>query len=189
MIGARRAFLDASVIYPAALRDLLMRLTMADLYQARWSRHIHEEWIRAVLRNRPDLSAEQLRRVRDAMDANVEDCLVTGYEPLVGSLTLPDPHDRHVLAAAIVAHADVIVTHNLKDFPPEILARYDIEAQHPDEFLRNIIDIAPIAVVDAVRAQQASMKNPPVSMSDLLALFARTGLAGTVAELCRLTGQ
>jgi hypothetical protein len=100
MIGARRAFLDASVIYPAALRDLLMRLTMADLYQARWSRHIHEEWIRAVLRNRPDLSAEQLRRVRDAMDANVEDCLVTGYEPLVGSLTLPDPHDRHVLAAA-----------------------------------------------------------------------------------------
>jgi predicted nucleic acid-binding protein len=186
MKGSFCAFLDASVIYPASLRDLLMRLTLAELFQARWSHHVHEEWIRAVLRDRPDLTADKLHRVRDAMDHHAEDAIVTGYESLIGSLTLPDPDDRHVLAAAIVAGADVIVTHNLRDFPAEILERYDIEAQHPDEFLRHVIDLAPIAFVDAVRAQQASMAKPPISMGEQLALLERIGLAETVAELRRL---
>src|SRR3954451_7426417 len=127
-----RAFLDASVLYPASLRDLLMRLTMANLFQARWSNDVHKEWIRSVLRDRPDISPNQLHNVRNAMDLHAEDCLVIGYESLIASLALPDPDDRHVLAAAIVAEADVIVTHNLKDFPPESLTPYQIEAQHPD---------------------------------------------------------
>ena len=186
MTGTFRAFLDASVIYPASLRDLLMRLTMARLFQARWSSHVHEEWIRAVLRDRSDLSVAQLNSVRTAMDSHAEDCLVTGYEALIGSLTLPDPDDRHVLAAAIVAGADVIVTHNLRDFPDDVLGRYDIEAQHPDEFIRHLIDLTPTLVVDVVRAQQASLKNPPLSMDQLLALFERVGLPETVAELRRL---
>lgn len=186
MTGSFRAFLDASVIYPASLRDLLMRLTMAGLYQARWSRDVHEEWIRALLRDRPDLSADSLHRVRAAMDRHAEDCLVTGYKSLISSLTLPDPDDRHVLAAAIVAGADVIVTCNLRDFPTESLGRYDIEAQHPDAFLRHVVDLAPVLVVDAVRAQQASLTNPPRSMREQLAQFERIGLAETVAELRRL---
>jgi hypothetical protein len=163
-----------------------MRLTLAELFQARWSHHVHEEWIRAVLRDRPDLSADRLQSARAAMDRHAEDCLVTGYESLIGSLTLPDPDDRHVLAAAIVTGADVIVTHNLRDFPPEILDRYDIEAQHPDEFLRHVIDLAPVLVVDAVRAQQASLAKPPLTMGELLARFERLGLAETVTELRRL---
>jgi hypothetical protein len=188
MNGSFCAFLDASVIYPASLRDLLMRLTLAGLYQARWSNHVHAEWIRAVSRDRPDIPPEKLHRVREAMDRHAEDALVTGYESLISSLTLPDPDDRHVLAAAIVARADVIVTRNLKDFPAETLDRYDIEAQHPDEFLHHMMDLAPVAFVDAVRLQQANMANPPVSMNDLLALFERIGLAETVAELRRLIG-
>jgi predicted nucleic acid-binding protein len=186
MTGTFRAFLDASVIYPASLRDLLMRLTMARLFQARWSSRVHEEWIRAVLRDRSDLSVVQLDSVRAAMDSHAEDCLVTGYESLIGSLTLPDPDDRHVLAAAIVAGADVIVTYNLRDFPDEALDRYEIEAQHPDEFIRHLIDLVPTLVVDVVRAQQASLKNPPLGMDHLLALFERIGLAETVAELHQL---
>ena len=186
MTGAFRAFLDASVIYPASLRDLLMRLTMARLFQARWSSRVHEEWIRAVLRDRSDLSVAQLDSVRAAMDSHAEDCLVTGYEALIGSLTLPDPDDRHVLAAAIVAGADVIVTHNLRDFPDEALDRYEIEAQHPDEFIRHLIDLTPVRVVDAVRDQQARLINPPVSMNELFAIFEQLGLAETVAELRRL---
>jgi predicted nucleic acid-binding protein len=186
MKGSFCAFLDASVIYPASLRDLLMRLTLSGLYQARWSNHVHEEWIRAVLRGRPDLTPEKLHRVREAMDRHAKDAIVTGYESLIPSLTLPDPDDCHVLAAAIVTGADVIVTCNLKDFPAEVLDRYEIEAQHPDEFLRYVIDLAPVAFVDAVRAQQSSMINPPVSMNELLALFERIGLAETVAELHRL---
>src|ERR1700693_4481069 len=124
MKGSFRAFLDANVLYPVSLRNLLMRLTLAKLFQALWSSDVHEEWIRAVLRDRPDLSAAQLHSVRAAMDEQAADSLVTGYEFLIPSITLPDPDDRHVLAAAIVAGADVIVTRNLKDFPPESLARY-----------------------------------------------------------------
>ena len=188
MNGSFRAFLDASVLYPASLRTLLMRLALRDLFQARWSRHVHEEWIRAVLRDRPDIAPQQLHRVRAAMDLHAEDSLVTGYESLIGSLALPDPDDRHVLAAAIVAGAEVIVTRNLRDFPLEALAPYGIKAQHPDIFVRHLIDLAPVQVVDAVREQLASLTRPPVSVGDLLATFERLDLAETANELRRLMG-
>ena len=186
MAGTIRAFLDATVLYPASLRDLLMRLTMAEVFQARWSNDVHEEWIRAVLRGRPDLTVAKLYNVRNAMDLHAGDCLVTGYEYLIASLSLPDPNDRHVLAAAIVAGAEIIVTHNLKDFPTDTLAPYHIEARHPDVFLGRLIELTPTLVVNVVRAQQISMKNPPFRMDELLALFERTGLVETVAELRRL---
>ena len=96
------AFLDASVLYPAPLRDLLLELAVSDLFRAKWSASVHEEWIRALLRNRPDLTAERLERTRRLMDAHVRDALVTGFEDLIGGIELPD-HDRHVVAAAAVA--------------------------------------------------------------------------------------
>src|ERR1019366_10340425 len=175
MLGSFRAFLDASVLYPVSLRNLLMRLTLGGLFQARWSAHVHEEWIGAVLRDHPGLAATRLHELRAAMDERADDSLVTGYETLIESLTLPDPNDRHVLAAAIVAHADVIVTCNLRHFPDEALDPFDIEAQHPDEFIRHMLDLAPVVVVDAVRTQQARLVNPPVNMPELLALFERLG--------------
>lgn len=135
------ALYDACVLYPAPLRDLLMWLGLSDLFRPRWSDEIHDEWIRNVLADRPDLTREQLERTRGLMNSNVRDCLVTGYEPLIAGLTLPDPDDRHVLAAAIRASADVIVTFNLKDFPPAALAPFGIEAQHPDEFVIHLIDL------------------------------------------------
>lgn len=188
MTGMFRAFLDASVLYPASLRNLLMRLTLNGLFKAQWSADVHEEWIRSLIRNRPDLSRDNLLRIRDAMDEHAEDALVTGYETLIDSLTLPDLNDRHVLAAAIVCHADVIVTCNLKDFPLETLAHYGIEAQHPDEFVRHLFDLAPVLVVDAVRDQQEALTRPPVTMTELLNTFERVGLAETVAELRRQMG-
>ena len=120
------------------------------------------------------------------MDAHADDALVTGYESLIESLVLPDPDDRHVLAAAIVTGADVIVTRNLRHFPAAALDPYDIEAQHPDEFIRHLLDLAPVAVVGAVGAQQARLKNPPVPMPELCDLFERLSLVETVAELRRL---
>ena len=104
------ALYDACVLYPAPLRDLLMRLALTDLFRARWTDAIHEEWIRNVLANRSDLKREQLERTRDLMNAHVRDCLVTGHENLIEGLNLPGPDDRHVLAAAIRAGAGVIVT-------------------------------------------------------------------------------
>ena len=123
------ALYDACVLYPAPLRDLLMHLALTDLFRAKWTDAIHEEWMRAVLETRPDLTREKLERTRNLMNAHVRDCLVTGYEGLIPGLPLPDPDDRHVLAAAIRGRADVIVTFNLKDFPATTLAPLGIETQ------------------------------------------------------------
>ena len=104
------ALYDACTLYPAPLRDLLMHLALTDLFRARWSDQIHDEWISSVLEDRPDLRREQLERTRELMNAHVRDGLVTGYEDLIDGLTLPDPEDRHVLAAAIRGSASVIGT-------------------------------------------------------------------------------
>lgn len=103
MAGRLIALLDACVLYPAPLRDLLMHLAVADLFHAAWTEEIHDEWIRSVLADRPNLSRRQLERTRDLMNVHVRDCLVTGYEHRIKALSLPDPDDRHVLAAAIDA--------------------------------------------------------------------------------------
>lgn len=121
------ALYDACVLYPAPLRDLLLQLALTDRFRAKWTNAIHDEWIRNVLEQRPDLTAAQLQRTRELMDLHVRDCLVDGYEPLIAGLNLPDPNDRHVLAAAIHARADVIVTFNLGDFPAAVLKPTDLK--------------------------------------------------------------
>ncbi len=176
---------DACVLYPAPLRDLLMQIAVTDLYRARWTDAIHDEWTRSVLKDRPDLRPEQLQRTRDLMDAHVRDCLVTGYETLIDAVTLPDPDDRHVLAAAIRAGADVIVTFNLKDFAEEALAPYGIEAQHPDEFLTFQLDLAPNIVCAAAKRHRASLKKPPKTVEEYLATLEAQGLAQIVSGLRR----
>src|SRR5207244_4259198 len=138
-----------------------MRLALVGLVRARWTDAIHEEWIRNVPENNSRLSADRLARTRTLMNEAVRDCLVTGFEDLITSLSLPDPDDRHVLAAAIRAGAEVIVTYNLKDFPAETLARFDIEAQHPDDFLVSLLDLAPGLVCAAVKQQREGLRNPP----------------------------
>jgi predicted nucleic acid-binding protein len=108
---------DANVLYPNSLRDLLIRIAQAGVVQAKWSSEILDEALGSLRRNRPDISQDKISRLRDLLNAAVPDCLVTGYEPLIEGLKLPDAKDRHVLAAAIKAGAQVIVTRNLKDFP------------------------------------------------------------------------
>ena len=171
------------MLYPAPLRDLLLHLGLSDLFRAKWTEAIHDEWIRSLLQDRPDLNRQQLERTRTLMNAHVRDCLVTNYEDLIPALTLPDQDDRHVLAAAIRAGADVIVTYNLKDFPSEILAKYGIEAQHPDEFIMHLLDLAPNIVCAAVKRQRQNLKNPPRSVGELLETFELQSLAQTVAFL------
>lgn len=174
---------DACVLYPAPLRDILMHLALTDLFRAKWSATIHEEWIRNVLKARPDLTRDQLERTRSLMDAHVQDCLVEGYEPLIKSMRLPDPNDRHVLAAAITGKADLIITFNLKDFPQTALQPYHIETRHPDTFITWLIDIAPINVCMAVRRHRASLKNPHKSVPEYLDILERQRLPQTVAQL------
>ena len=142
---------DACVLYPAPMRDFLIRLATAGLFAAKWTDRIHDEWTRSLLATRPDL-ANALKRTRSLMDQAVPDCLVEGYEPLIEGLSLPDPDDRHVLAAAIRAGAQTIVTINLRDFPAPSLAPFGIEAVHPDTFVEQQLDLHEGAVVTTANA-------------------------------------
>ena len=174
---------DACVLYPAPLRSFLMHLAMTGLYKTRWSNDIHEEWMRNVQKDYPDISRNQVEKVRDLMNAHVEECLVTGYESLTPGLSLPDPGDRHVLAAAIHCGADMILTFNLKDFPDETLKPHGLKAVHPDDFLIQQMDFARDAVCRAAKQQRASLKNPPLSVEDYLEALERQGLRRAVARL------
>lgn len=160
-----------------------MWVALQDVVLARWTDEIHDEWIRNVLQNRPDIHPQQLQRTRELMNAHVRDCLVTGYEPLIPGLKLPDQKDRHVLAAAIKAGASVIVTYNLSDFPEEALAPFGIDAQHPDEFLVFQFDLNRAAICNAVRLQRQSLKNPRKSVAQLLETLAAQQLPMFVERL------
>lgn len=179
---------DACVLYPAPLRDFLMELATVQLFRAKWTDEIHDEWIRNVLENRPDLTATQLKRTRKLIDTAVMDCKVRGYQELIPSLTLPDPDDRHVLAAAIHAGADAIVTYNLRDFPASELDQYDIEALHPDEFIHHQFGLHAAAVIIAAQRCRERLKNPPVSADNYLATLAAQSLPKTVVELAPFAG-
>jgi predicted nucleic acid-binding protein len=178
---------DANVLYPAPLRDLLMYLAMTDLFAARWSNDIHEEWITGVLRNRPDLTRARLERTRSLMDKSVRDALVTGYEALILMLELPDPDDRHVLAVAIQINADVIVTMNLKDFPETVLSKYNIVAQRPDGFVMDLVKMDSEAVLKAITLQQQSLKKPAKTMVEFTETLEQQGLREVTTWLRSMT--
>lgn len=117
------------------------------------------------------------------MNSHVRDCLVTGYEDLIEGLELPDPDDRHVLAAAIRTRASVIVTFNLSDFPNDYLAKFGLEAQHPDEFITHLLDLNPAAVCGAAKRQRAALMNPPKNVDEFLDALAHQHLPETVNRL------
>ena len=181
------AFLDANVLFPATLRSVLLELAHADLYAPLWSEDVHQEWMRSLVAARPNLPRERIARMRSLMEAHVGDVTVTGYESLISTLFLPDPDDRHVLAAAIHGRANVIVTSNLKDFPTDVLAPHGIVAQHPDMFIRGLLQTDPEGVIAALEADRADLVNPPLTVGDYLAVLERSGLRETVAAL-RVTG-
>jgi predicted nucleic acid-binding protein len=170
------AVYDACVLYPAPLRDLLIRLAGKGLYRAKWTAEIDDEWKRNLLANRPDLRADQLDRVSELMVRAVPDALVTGHHSLYVGLILPDPDDIHVLAAAIRCNAEVIVTFNLKDFPLRALSEFEIEAQHPDEFIMNLWDLDRAAVLSAASEMRRALVRDPYTTDKFLECIYRQGL-------------
>jgi hypothetical protein len=179
---------DACVLYPAPLRYLLVRLANTGIVRARWSDLILDECFRSILEKRPDLKPEALKRTRELMTQAVADCMVTGFDALVEGLELPDPGDRHVLAAAIRAGAQAIITFNLADFPEDKLTPYNVEAKHPDDFLLDAIDLAPGRVTAVVTEQAARLRNPPRTVGELLDTLRDQGLVRSVAKLRELFG-
>ena len=177
------ALYDACVLYPFYLRDLLVRLALTDLFRAKWTDEIHDEWIGNLSKNE-GIPAESLARTRRLMDGAVLDCLVTGYARRIADLTLPDPGDRHVLAAAIESASEVIITKNLADFPQDYLGQFGIAAKHPDEFVLLLLKEEPDRVVRAMRDQRAAYRNPALTAEEFVGALERCELAET-AKLLR----
>lgn len=171
--------LDACVLFPAPLRDFLMRLSTEGVFLPRWSATIHEEWMQNVLKLRPDLSLAKLERTRDLMLAYQPEALVTGFEKYIAKLELPDPQDRHVVAAAIEGSCEAIITFNLKDFPATVLKPYGLVALHPDMFIVQCFAESPTQVITALQKQHRSLKSPPRSLEELLKTLIQCGLPRT----------
>ena len=174
--------LDANVLYPAPLRDILLQIAVSGAVRARWSERIHQEWTGALLRDRKDLSPDQLKRTRDKMDAAVPDALVANYESLEPSLTSINDKDRHVLAAAIIGRCDAIVTRNLKHFPESALEPFSIQALSPDEFICLQISLTPRIVCGAVDEVRKRL-NPPESLAEYTAKLSSHGLPKAAEEI------
>jgi predicted nucleic acid-binding protein len=177
------AVYDACVLYPAPLRDFLLRLARQGVVQPRWSDTILDEVFRNILANRPDLPAQALDRTRELMSSRFPAARIEGHEALIPSLDLPDADDRHVLAAALHARAALIVTFNLRDFPATVLEPKGVVAVHPDDFVLERIADGIEPVLAALRAQVAGLSRPPTTVQDLLARLQECGLPRAVARL------
>lgn len=174
---------DANVLYPSYQRNLLIEVGRAGLVRARWTEQILDEVFRNLKKNRTDLDPDKLDRTRDLMNDSIRDVLVRGYEPLIEALDLPDPDDRHVLAAAIKVGAQTVVTNNLEDFPAKYLVAWDIEARSADDFLHAMVDLNPKVVFSLVQKMANGFKAPPMDVDQLLDVLSNEGLVETVAAL------
>lgn len=185
MAGTSRytVVLDACVLYPAPVRDILLSLAHQGLFRARWTQTINDEWLRNVIINRPELNPANLEATVKQMAQAIPDALIVGYEKFASTIELPDPDDRHVVAAALVGHADAIVTFNLRDFPSRVLEPLGLEAQHPDDFVVNQLHLSLTEALKAVKAQRLRLQNPAQLPSQLLNTFERCGLPQTASLL------
>jgi len=159
--------LDANVLYPFRMRDVLLRFAEAGLCRARWTDRILEEWRRSLLKAKPHIEENIDSQLR-AMARAFPEAWVDGYEDLIESITLPDADDRHVVAAAILADAEHIVTENLRDFPSGAIAQFGIEAISADDFLTSTFELYPSDAVTALRTMRAAYRKPPMTASEFL---------------------
>lgn len=160
------AVLDACVLIPAALRDTLLRAVEKDLYRMQWSDDILEEVRRNLVKMGMSSEKEAESLIRE-MKRYFPDASVTGYSSLIESMT-NDTKDRHILAAAVVCGAQVIVTSNLRDFPKKALAPFHIEAQSPDAFLMHLFHLDPESMANVVIEQARDLHNPPKTVAEVL---------------------
>ena len=176
------AFLDANVLVPVTLTDTILRCAERDVFRPLWSEQVFREAQQAIRRVRPELSPARVSYRFDCMTDSFPSACVTGYEGLMDGVALPDPADRHVVAAAMRSGADLIVTRNLKDFPEAQLVSVGLEAVDPDCFLQDMLDLDPKAVHWAVASQALDAGSPPRTESDILAALSRIGLVGFAAD-------
>jgi predicted nucleic acid-binding protein len=178
--------LDACVLYPAPVRDILLSLAAEGLFKPKWTQEIQNEWVKNLLKNRTDLNESSLDYTINAMNNAFPDANVTHYESLIPALILPDLNDRHVLACAIRSKADLITTFNLKDFPKHQLKHFDLDVQHPDELISNLVELNEINSCLAFSKMVDRLKNPTKSVDQVLENLRNLGLKTSVNKLEKL---
>lgn len=183
LIGRYTAVLDACVLHPVFVRGALLWFAHERLYRPLWSAEILDEWQRSLERKFPDVPADKLAGQRAIMVSEFEDAMVCSCEPVAQGLILPDPDDRHVLAAAIVGRADAIITANLKDFPEAQTLQFNVEVIHPDDFLVNAIDLDAGKALAALRRHREALSTSAPSPAEYLERFERCGLIQTHQRL------
>lgn len=183
LVGRYHALLDANVLHPAFVRAALLWFADERLFRPAWSPTILEEWRRSVKRRHPDLDDSRIDAWQAIMTDQFPDAEITGYEPIIEALTLPDAEDRHVLAAAIVGKCQGVITTNLKHFPAAAVMPFTLEIVHPDDFIVNIIDIDPVRALTACRRHRQAMATTRPTPDQFLDRFAVAGLVQAHARL------
>lgn len=170
------AVCDACVLYPFHQRNILVQAAADGLYDARWTDEIHDEWMRNLLANVPAIPPERLQITRQLMEAALPGARVDGFHRHIDGLSLPDPDDRHVLAAAIEANASLILTWNLRDFPAGALKKHGLVRQTPDTFLAHLYDLAPELIVASLANARRNLSKSGVSADGFLDLLKEQGI-------------
>jgi predicted nucleic acid-binding protein len=179
------AVYDACVLYPFHLRNILVQCAFDGLIEARWTDDIHDEWIRNLLARTPGLTLKRLEATRDRMKSVLPSADVKRYRGLISGLRLPDPGDRHVLAAAVAGKATVIVTRNVKHFPDADLSAYGIICQQPDDFLTEIHGDASEALIASMANARRNLRKSVPSIDEFIATVEDQGLRNTAGILRR----
>ncbi|MDZ5450442.1 PIN domain-containing protein [Sphingomonas sp. ID1715] len=179
------AVYDACVLYPFHLRNVLIQCAFDGLVAARWTDDIHAEWIRNLAANSPGTPVARFETTRDMMKAVLPDANVANHRSLIPSLSLPDPDDRHVLAAAIAGGAETIVTWNLKDFPAPQIAPHGIAAVSPDAFLSALHRAYPKALLSSIARARENLRRTTPSVTEFVDALERHGLVAFTSILRR----
>ena len=183
------AVYDACVLYPFHLRNLLIQCAFDGLVDARWTDDIHAEWIRNLAANSPAAPISRFEATRERMKAVLPDANVADYKALISRLWLPDPDDRHVLAAAIVGKASLIVTWNLKDFPAAELKPHGIVCISPDDFLLSLNSSLPDPLIASVKRARQNLRRTIPSVDEFIDALERQRLKAFSAILRRVPGE
>ncbi|MGB1216055.1 MAG: PIN domain-containing protein [Pikeienuella sp.] len=176
--------LDANVLFPFRVRDVLLTCAHEGLFRARFTEQIMAEWTKNLIRLKPWLE-DSIHSQSDMIRQTFDECFVTGHMPLIEGLDMPDKDDRHVLAAAIRCSAQVIVTENKRDFPKALLEEYDVEVLGADEMLVNTYALFPVETARALGKVRARYRNPPMNVSEFLLDLTRAGLPKLAAIVRR----
>lgn len=177
------AIFDACILYPFHLRNVVVQAAVDRLVEARWTDEIHDEWIRNLAADAPTIPIERLQITRRLMNEALPEATISGYEDHIPTVSLPDPDDRHVAAAAIAAGASVILTWNLRDFPAVEMKKHGLCRQTPDAFLADLYDKVPDLMVSSLANARRNLNKTRVSASDFIDILTNQRLAGLTTRL------